>query len=102
MSLSHLFYAVAGPISIKADEVGLPTSTPTVGAALAAIINILITLIGLLSVVFIVVGGIKIVVSNGDPARYKSGRDTITYAIVGIILAIGAYAIVAYIATTVK
>lgn len=102
MIFHHLLAAATTPITLKATEIGLPTSTPTVGAALAVVVNILITLIGLLSVVFIIVGGIKIVVSNGDPARYKSGRDTISYAVVGIILAIGAYAIVTYIDSAVK
>ncbi len=82
---------------IKATEVGLPVSTPTFGSALSVIINLLITLVGMLSVVFIVVGALKIVSSNGDPARYKAGRDTLTYAITGVILAIAAYSIVAFI-----
>lgn len=101
MNLNH-FYPLAAVISIKATDVGLPVSTPTVGGALAVTINILIALIGMLSVVFIVVGGIKIVVSNGDPARYKSGRETVTYAIVGVILAILAYSAVIFIASNVK
>lgn len=101
MNLTQL-YSVVAPISIKATDVGLPTSTPTVGAALNVVVQILIFLIGMLSVVMIIVGGIKIVVSNGDPGRYKSGRDTITYAIVGLILALIAYSIVIFIASNVK
>ena len=89
-------------IKIKATDVGLPVSTPTFGAALSSVIGILVTFVGLLSVVFIVVGALKIVTSNGDPARYKSGRDTLTYAITGVILAIAAYAIVAFITDNVK
>lgn len=101
MNFIHLMPHLAA-ISIKADDIGLPHSTPTVGAALSIVVNTLIFLIGMLSVVMIIVGGIKIVVSNGDPARYKSGRDTITYAVVGIILALIAYSVVIFIASNVK
>lgn len=101
MNLNHL-YSVVAPISVKADEIGLPHSTDTVGGVLNVAVKILIFLIGMLSVLMIIVGGIKIVVSNGDPARYKSGRETITYAIVGVILALVAYSIVIFIASNVK
>ena len=101
MSINQLFPIVAA-FSIKADEIGLPQSTPTVGAALNVVVQTLIMLIGLLSVVFIIVGGIKIVVSNGDPARYKSGRETVTYAVVGVILALVSYSVVIFIASNVK
>ena len=99
-NLSHMYIVAA--FSIKANEVGLPTSTPTVVAALSNVVTLLIGLVGLLSVLFIVVGGIKIVTSNGDPARYKSGRDTIMYSVIGIILSIAAYAIVTFVAANVK
>ena len=101
MNFNNLFH-LATAITIKATEVGLPTTTPTVGAALHNTIDVLIGLVGMLSVVFIIVGGINIVSSSGDPARYKSGRDTVTYAIVGIILTLVSYSVVIFIASNVK
>lgn len=103
MTLSSLFLlAVDATIKITAKDIGLPTATPTVGAALTVFISIIGWLVGLLSVVFIVVGGLKIVASNGDPARYKSGRETVEYAVAGIIVAILALSIVTFITSSVK
>jgi len=47
----------------------------------------------------IVVGGIKYTVSNGNPEQIKNAKNTIMYAIVGIVLAILAYAIVNFVIT---
>ncbi len=103
MTIPSLFLlAVDETIKIQAKDIGLPTATKTVGDALTVTISIIIWLVGLLSVVFIIVGGLKIVASNGDPARYKSGRDTVQYAVAGIVVAILALSIVTFITSSVK
>ncbi len=91
-----------GAISIKASETGLPTSTTTISQGLANIVGILVWIIGSISVVMIVVGGLMYAVSSGDPGRIKRARDTITYAVVGVVVSIIAYAVVTYIAGALK
>ena len=61
------------------------------------IVGTLIFVVAALSVIMIIVGGIKYVVSNGDAGRIKSAKDTIQYAIVGLIVALLAYAIVNFV-----
>lgn len=56
--------------------------------------NLLVTiipLIGLISFIMILVGGITILTSAGNPENLKKGQSTITFAIGGIILAIIAW-----------
>jgi len=48
----------------------------------------------MLAVIFVIVGGLQITLSAGDAKRYQQGRDSLQYAIAGVILAIMAYAIV--------
>lgn len=67
-----------------------------------AITNILIYLIGAISVIMIIIGGLRYVLSNGDPKSAESARNTILYSVIGIIIAIAAYAIVTFVTSNVK
>ena len=56
-----------------------------------------ITLAGGLAFLFIIVGGIQILTAYGNDEQVTAGKKTITYAIVGLVIAILSYAIVAII-----
>lgn len=51
---------------------------------------------GALAVVMIVVGGLKFVTSNGDPSSITSARNTILYALVGLVIVLLASAITSF------
>jgi hypothetical protein len=91
--LSHL----ANAYSLKATDIGLPNSTQNIGGGLVHITEIVTYLVGGLAIIFIIVGGLQMVTSNGDPRRFATGRETIIYAMVGIAVAIASFAIVAFI-----
>lgn len=61
------------------------------------IINGILYVVGLLAVVMIVVAGVQMTTSAGDPGVVKKAKVTITYAIVGLVVAILAYAIVNFV-----
>ena len=63
------------------------------------IIDILFQLVGYAAVIFIIIGGYFYMTSNGDPNRSARGRTTITNAVIGIAIAIGASAIVREVAS---
>jgi Type IV secretion system pilin len=87
-------------ITITCGEIGnCPNKTPTLDLALTNIVAILFSLVGGLSLVFLLWGGLRYVISRGDPSQIKAAKETITYAIVGIVVAIAAGSIVAFIAT---
>lgn len=48
----------------------------------------------MISVIMVVIGGFKYVTSQGNQQQLKSAKDTILYAIVGLVVAIAARAIV--------
>lgn len=66
------------------------------------IINALLFVIGAVSVIMIIIGGIRYTTSNGDPAKVKASKDTILYAIIGVIVAILAFAIVKWVVAAFK
>ena len=59
--------------------------------------NVLLFLIGAISVIMLIFGGIKYTISNGDPGAVTKAKDTIMYAVIGIIVALLAYAIVNFV-----
>ncbi len=61
------------------------------------ITNVLLFLIGAISVIMLIIGGIRYVVSGGDSSAVTGAKNTILYAIVGIVVAILAYALVNFV-----
>ena len=61
------------------------------------IVNILLFILGAVAVIMIIIGGLKYVLSNGDSSAMTSAKNTILYAVIGLVVAILAYAIVNFI-----
>lgn len=68
-----------------------------VAVVIKNVIGILSFLVGLVAVLMIVIAGFRFVTSNGDAATAKSARETIIYAVIGIIITVMAYAIVNFV-----
>ena len=71
----------------------------TSGTLITKLINVMLFIIGVLSVIMIIYGGIIYVISAGDSGRVSKAKNTIMYAIVGLIVALLAYAIVNFVIT---
>lgn len=63
----------------------------------ATVSNTLIYIVGAVAVIFLIIGGLRYVISNGDPKNVTAAKDTILYAIIGIIVAIISYAAVNFV-----
>jgi len=59
--------------------------------------EVLLFVLGAIAVIMIIVGGIRYTTSNGEASQIKSAKDTILYSIIGVIVAILAYAIVNFV-----
>lgn len=78
------------------------TETGCTTSLFKTITNILLFLIGAISVIMLIVGGVRYVVSGGDSSAVTGAKNTILYAIVGIVVAILAYALVNFVITSFK
>lgn len=67
------------------------------GSIFNTVTNILLFLIGAVSVVMLIIGGIRYVVSGGDQGAVTSAKNTILYAIIGIVVAFLAFAAVRFV-----
>lgn len=61
--------------------------------------NILLFVVGALSVIMIIFGGLRYVVSGGNSTAITSAKNTILYAIVGLIISILAFAAINFVLT---
>ncbi len=76
-----------------------PGANTDLGALITLIINMMIAAIGIAAVIMLIVGGFKYVFSQGNKETTASAKDTILYAIIGIVVAVLAFAIVNFVLT---
>lgn len=64
--------------------------------------KVLIFLVGAISVIMLIFGGVRYTVSGGDQKAVEAAKNTILYAIIGIIVAILAYAVVEFVISSIS
>lgn len=65
--------------------------------ALATIVNIVFSVAGSVALLMIVIGGFRYILAHGDPNSVSQAKKTILYAIIGLLVVMAAYAIVAFV-----
>lgn len=60
-----------------------------------------VSLVGGVAILFIIYGGFLLLTSKGDPSRIRMGKEYVTYAIVGLLLAIFSFVLVEVIGVTI-
>lgn len=67
------------------------------GGMVKIVINTVLTVLGMVAVIMIVIGGVRYTTSNGDSSAIKNAKDTILYSVVGLVVAIMSFAIVNFV-----
>lgn len=84
-----------GANSAQGDQV--PENITEEDGLIKRVVNIMLFIIGAVAVIMLIMGGIRYTISGGDQSQVTAAKNTILYAIVGIIVAIFAYAIVNFV-----
>jgi hypothetical protein len=90
--MMHVLFSIAGSII---ETKTLPH--PNQGSAIPTALNIVFGISASIALLMVVIGGFRYVVSNGDPSGSASAKNTILYAIIGLIVVMAAYSIVAFV-----
>lgn len=61
--------------------------------------NTMLFIVGALSVLMLIIGGLRYVISGGNTAAVASAKNTVLYAIVGLVVALLAYAAINFVLT---
>ena len=67
------------------------------GGIFTVIANTLIFIVGAISVIYLIIGGLRYVTSGGDSKAVTTAKDTILYAIIGIVVAVISFALVQFV-----
>ena len=59
--------------------------------------NTILYIVGIVAVIMLIIGGIKYVVSGGDSKKVTDAKNTVLYAIIGLVIAFLAFAIVNFV-----
>jgi len=70
---------------------------PGVSEAVQTVVMAVIAVVGIVAVVMIILGGIQYSTSQGASDRVKKAKDTIMYGIIGLVVALLAFAIVNFV-----
>lgn len=90
-----IFDGASGNATIGGSETGIQSMSSE--QLLGNILKIVFFVLGILSVVVIVVSGMMYVTSSGDSGRVSKAKSMLTYSIVGLIVAISAFAITNFV-----
>ena len=87
--------AQAGANTAKGS--GMPSELVGVNGVFTRITNTVLYAVGIISVIMLIYGGLRYVVSGGDSKKVTDAKNTIIYAIIGLIVSILSYAIVNFV-----
>lgn len=108
--------AIFSPLAPTASAAGCDTTTLSVGSGVSCaqgnssaaplfgngsifttIVNVLLFVIGAISVIMLIIGGIRYTISGGDSSAVTGAKNTILYALIGLAVAFLAFAIVNWV-----
>ena len=78
-------------------ECSLSDTNDTFMNTLAKIINVVLAVLGIVAVIMIIMGGVTYVTSNGDATKLAKAKNTIIYSVIGLVIALLAFAIVNFV-----
>ena len=65
--------------------------------AFKQITNTILYIVGIVAVIMLIIGGIKYVISGGDAKKVTDAKNTVLYAIIGLVITFLAFAIVNFV-----
>lgn len=79
------------------DAAGCNNNNDALPSIIINILNAIIAVAGLVAVIFIIIGGFNYMTSAGDSGKTKKAKDTILYAVIGLVICVLAFAIVNFV-----
>ena len=84
-----------------ARATGMPAELIGDHGVFGRITNVILLIIGIVSVIMLIYGGLRYILSGGDSKKVTDAKNTILYSIIGLIISLLAYAIVNFVLTSV-
>ncbi len=101
--MKNIFALTIPGVDGKPQVIAAPSDVPTGGLEgdggrlIANSIAIFLIVCVIVSFVFVIYGGLNYIMSEGDKTKVQSARRTITFAIIGLIIALLSFSIINFI-----
>lgn len=79
------------------DTHSLPKPNTSNGSAIQTVLSIVFAITGAIAFLMITIAGFKYVVSRGDPQAIAGAKNTIIYALIGLLVSMMAFSIVTFV-----
>ncbi len=96
----NMFYLAVTGNANCGDGTTCDTGLPQVGAGavqLHEILQIILAVLGAIAVLVVVISGLRFITAQGNPQEVAKARSTLVNAVVGLVVILGAEAIVAFV-----
>jgi len=80
----------------------LGMGTRDIRQTIASIINVALGLLGIVSVIIILYGGFRYMISQGDKTKTEEARKIIISGVIGLVIILAAYAIASFVINSLK
>lgn len=91
--IRFVYYLAAADAKLKAENI--PKIDP--GKLISNVLNVFYFFSGVIAVIVIILSALTFVISRGDPGSIKKAKDMLLYAVAGLIVVLGAYAITKFV-----
>lgn len=72
-------------------------STKPIGTTIGEVVNVFLYFVGAVAVIVVIWGGFQYITSSGDSQKATTAKNTIMYAVIGIVVVVMSYAIVNWV-----
>lgn len=92
------FVNVMADLGVSPSELELPNKSRVVDHNVVAnVLHIVLGLAGSIALIIIIIAGLQYVLSQGNPQQAAKAKDTIIYALVGLVICLLGYAVVSFV-----
>lgn len=92
-----VYYWHLAQVTVNPGDIKIPKPQPDQGKVAIAF-QYFFAIVAALTLMMVVFGGLKYVLSRGEPEAIAKAKGTILYAIIGLIVCLAAFAIVSTVA----
>jgi hypothetical protein len=81
---------------IRQNDLKVP-KTPLTNSSVDDVLKLVFGFAGAVALIIIVLGGFKYVISQGNPQETAKAKNTIIYAIIGLVVCLAAFSIISFV-----
>ncbi|HKZ34531.1 MAG TPA: pilin [Patescibacteria group bacterium] len=79
---------------LNLGQYNVPSSGISLANTVSVLVTLFLTIVSILAFIYLVLGGIRYITAGGDPKQIKAAKDQLTYAVIGLVVAIMSFAVI--------